>query len=128
MLTEDWVMALSISVSIAMVATLVCYVDNFWKSFSRLIQDIWFGIKGGLNFLIVRPSSRTPIQKKFNTDLRWHEVRWSIARMEHEMFPPEAWTHSMDDCVHPVCSRKALKEMWHQVSSQPKPEDDTTPF
>lgn len=57
------------------------------------------------------PPKRTAIQKKFNTDLTWHEVRWSNARMEHELFAPDDWTHDVQDCVHPECNKTALEKL-----------------
>jgi hypothetical protein len=77
------------------------------------IELIWNGMKSGLLWLS-RPHKierRTPNQKRFNTKLSWPQVRWSIARMEHEMFSEESWSHDVKDCVDPACNPNFLRQM-----------------
>jgi hypothetical protein len=61
------------------------------------------------------PPKRTPVQKKFNTDVTWPQIKWDIARKEHEMFLKQDWTHHVDDCVHPECNPDLRKRIRNGV-------------
>lgn len=76
-----------------------------------LIAPIWNGMVSGLRWLVVPRDRLTWQQKHFNTNMKWHEVRWSIARLEHELIEKDFWCHSEDDCVHPDCNPGFLKRI-----------------
>lgn len=76
-----------------------------------LLAEIWNGWKAGMRLLIRSRPRRTAVQKRFKTDMKWHQVRWSIARLEHELMPPDEWTHDVADCVHPDCNITALVQI-----------------
>lgn len=73
-----------------------------------LFADIWDGMKDGLYLIFGKRHRRTAVQKRFNTDMKWHQVRWSIARLEHELMPKDEWTHDVRDCVDPDCNPEFL--------------------
>jgi hypothetical protein len=54
---------------------------------------------------------RTPLQAKYDTDLNWPQIRWSIARLEHELLEPDEWTHEVIDCVHPACNPRFMRRI-----------------
>lgn len=80
-----------------------------------LIVPLWNAIKGVLVWAILPDPKRkrTANQIRFDTDMKWHDVRWSIARIEHELYPEGgwAWTHEAKDCVDPECNPEFLRVM-----------------
>jgi len=80
-----------------------------------LVIPIWNAIKSGLLWVVTprKIERRTLQQIEFKTDMKWYEIRWSIARLEHELYPDggEAWTHDVEDCVDPKCNPKHLRQM-----------------
>jgi hypothetical protein len=76
-----------------------------------LLVPLWEAIKSGLYWIVVPGSRRTPLQAKYDTDLTWAQVRWSIARLEHELLAPDEWTHEDADCVHPACNPRFMRRI-----------------
>ena len=80
----------------------------------NLIKSSLQRFEGGLIAMNQAPKfKRTEVQKRFDTDLTWAQTRWSIARIEHELFDREDWTHDVEDCVHPDCNKKAVQQLAH---------------
>jgi hypothetical protein len=91
------------------------------------LDTVWNVVKAGMQWILDRPFAildwieenskktlkpkRTEVQKLFDTDMTWKEVRRSIGIMEHELFDySKEWTHDVKDCVHPDCNRRALEK------------------
>lgn len=100
---------------------------ELFDAFVQMFGTMWSGLKSGLRMLTGRPRRkkvrRTPLQIEFNTDMTWPQIRWSIARLEHEMLPWDQHTHDADDCVHPDCNPRFLRKMttmaWESISTVP---------
>jgi hypothetical protein len=97
----------------------------YFEEVTGIFEDIFNGIKSGLYWILMPPQRkprRTPLQIEYNTDMTWAQVRWSIARLEHEMLPPSDHTHDAVDCVHPDCNPRFLRKMttlaWESVSHE----------
>lgn len=99
---------------------------GLWRGES-LFKNIFNGIKSGLLSALIwlgkPPLYRTFAQRKYNTSMTWAQVRWSIARLEHEMLPRDQYTHDVADCVHPDCNPEFLEKMttlaWESISKVP---------
>lgn len=76
-----------------------------FNSIYRALAGTWEFMKKPLD------PKRTPVQKRFNTDLTWGQVRWKIAAAEHELFAEDDWTHEKRDCVHELCDTEALRRL-----------------
>lgn len=96
---------------------------SLFEGVAKLFEDAWNGIKSALYWLAGSREHRTFAQRKYNTDMTWIQVRWSIARLEHEMLPHDQHTHEVDDCVHPDCNPEFLEKMatlaWESISKVP---------
>lgn len=89
------------------------------------IQPTWEAIKAGLLWVTKLPvrsrkEKLTSLQIEFKTTMKWHDIRWDIARLEHELMPKDKWTHDVKDCVDPTCNPEYIEhltELWIGVKA-----------
>lgn len=83
-------------------------IRDFFEFMTVVFETTFNGMKSGLLWLVAKENRRNAVQRKFDTDMKWHEVRWDIARKEHELFPKDEWTHDVLDCVDVACNPEFL--------------------
>ncbi len=123
MQVSDWLGILLALAGAGFGAAIARGFAQYYGHVENLFEVMWNGLKDGLLFL-VKPrrkikQRRTLQQIEFNTSMTWAQIRWDIARKEHELLPLSKHTHDVADCVHPDCNpewlRKMATKVWNSI-------------